>query len=164
MSGVGYMAGGDSEKVVKYNGYKFSKAEGGFMTYVDGKKIVLYNNPNELTNTTTGFADFNELNSAEKIYVSVNPEDNLGNYLFGLQYNLLNNLKPKKVSACYVDNELCKELPLKDCKDASARIKVILIRKGDTKIEYKDNCLIIQGKDEELVKFIDKLILNMFID
>lgn len=164
MSGVGYMMGENSSESVKYNNLKFVKSENGVWTaYKEDKQIVLFNNPNELTNIKVEKIDFNQLNSAEKIYISLNSEDNLGNYLQGLQFNLLNNLAPKKISACYKDSEPCKDLPLKDCKDATNSVKIIVIKKGDnTTINYNNNCLNIQGKDEELVKFIDKMVLEMF--
>ena len=164
MSGVGYMFGRDSGEGVKYNDYKFTKTQKGWLTYKDNKQIILLNNPTELFNISVDYVDFNELNSAEKIYISSNPKDNIGGYLQGLQFNFINNLTPKIVSACYEDNEGCENFPLKDCSDASSDVKVILIKRGETKIEYKDHCLIIQGEDTELIKYIDKLILVMFLD
>lgn len=164
MSGIGYMAGRNSEEVIKYNGFKFSKVDNGWLTYSNDLPVILINKPSELEGIDAGFVSLNELNSAEKIYLSSNPKDNLGRYLQGLQFNVLKRLKPRIVQACYTDNEECKDFVLKDCNDASSSVKVILIKKGKNLIEYKDNCLIIQGEDEELVKYIDKFIMNMFIE
>lgn len=163
MSGVGYMFGRDSSEIIKYNNYRFSKVQDGWLTYISDRQIVLFNNPEDLSDVDIDYIDFAGLNSAEKIYISSNPQDNLGVYLQGLQFNLLNNLNAKKVFSCYEDNEDCADFPLKNCSDASDTIKVILIKKGETEITYKDNCLLVQGKDEELVKYIDKFVLNMFI-
>lgn len=164
MSGVGYMAGRGSGDIIKYNGHRFSKVQDGWLTYNGNQQIILINNPEDLVDIDVGFIDFNELNSASKIYLSTNPSDNLGTYLQGFKFNLLNVLSVNKISSCYEDNVGCENLPLKTCSDASESVKVFLVKKGETKIEYKDNCLLIQGKDEKLIKYIDKMILRMFVD
>ena len=164
MSGIGYMAGENSDEIIDYKGIRFSKVQSGWLTYSGDKQVILFNNPNDLEGIDIVGVSLNELNSAIKIYVSSNPEDNLGLYLKGFQFNILNNLKPMKVNACYEDNERCADLPLKDCSDASSNIKVILIKKGESLVEYENNCLLIQGQDEELLKYIDKLVLEMLLN
>ncbi len=158
---LGYMSSSSSEKV-KYKGYKFNKINSGWLTYINDKKIILINSPNELENYDIEL-DLDELNSAQKIYLSINPNDNL--FLGNLQNNIVPFLIPKIVVACYEDNEKCVNFPLKDCKDASDYIKIILIKKSEnSKFYYKDNCLVIQGSQEEITKMIDKLTLELLLN
>ena len=94
-----------------------------------------------------------------KIYLTFNPEDNV--------YQALNSfvqqIKPLLntfTQACTKDAPKCANLPLKTCSDATDFIKIIQIQENNqTKIEYTNNCLIIQGKSEDLIKGMDKLTL-----
>ena len=158
---LGYMSSSDLEKI-KYKGYKFNKVDNGWLTYIDNKKIILSSKPSgEISNNLK--ISLNELNSAQKIYLSINPKDNL--FLGYLQNNILPFLVPIIVVSCYEDNEDCVNLPLKDCKDANKDIKIILIKKDkNSKFYYKDNCLVIQGNQEEINKFIDKLTLELLFN
>jgi len=155
---LGYMSSYSKEKI-KYKEYKFSKIDNGYLTYVKGNKIILVNNPNELEDYDINI-NLNELNSAQKIYLSINPKDNL--FLGYLQNNIFPFLIPRIVVSCYEDNEDCVNLPLKDCKDATENIKVILVKRSkNSKFYYKDNCLVIQGYQEDINKFVDKLTLEL---
>ncbi len=158
---LGYMSSSDLEKI-KYKGYKFNKVDNGWLTYIDNKKIILSSKPSgEISNNLR--ISLNELNSAQKIYLSINPKDNL--FLGYLQNNIFPFLVSRIVVSCYEDNEDCVNLPLKDCKDANKDIKIILIKKDkNSKFYYKDNCLVIQGNQEEINKFIDKLTLELLFN
>lgn len=158
---LGFMSSSDSEKV-KYNRYKFNKINNGWLTYYNNNKIILSNNPNELENYEIK-VDLDELNSAQKIYLSTNPKDNL--FLGNLQNNIFPFLIPKIVVVCYKDSEDCVNLPLKNCSDADKNVKVILIKKSeDSKFYYKNNCLVIQGNQEDIIKMIDKLTLELLFN
>ena len=158
---LGFMSSSDSEKV-KYKGYVFREINNGWSTYIKDKQILLVNNPDELKENSTGVT-LEKLNSAQKIYLSINPEDNL--FLSGLQNNIIPFLTPKLVTACYEDTDACINLPLKDCKDAVNSIKVILVKKSEnSKFYYKDNCLVIEGDKEEIIKSIDRLTLELLFN
>lgn len=155
---LGYMSSTNSEKV-NYGDYKFIKFNNGWSTYVNNQKIILNSNPIELENYTIKI-DLGDLNSAQKIYLSINPKDNL--FLGGLESNIFPYLRPKVIISCYEDNEECINLPLKDCKDANKDIKIILVKKDkNSKFYYKDNCLVMQGNKEEVTKMIDGLVLEL---
>lgn len=158
---LGFMSSSDSEKI-KYNGYKFSEVNNGWLAHIGDDKIILLTNPNELNDYNIE-VDINDLNSAQKIYLSINPKDNL--FLGSLQNNIFPFLSPKLVTACYEDNEDCANLPLKDCEDVNDNIKIILIKKSEnSKFYYKNNCLVIQGTKEEVIKMIDKLTLELLFN
>lgn len=157
---LGYMSSSDSEKI-KYKEYKFNKVNNGWLTYINDNKILLVNNPNELEDYNIKVS-LNELNSAQKIYLSISPKDKL--FLSNLQ-NIIPYLTQRVITSCYEDNEYCVELPLKNCNDSSIEIKVILIKKSEnSKFYYEDNCLVIQGNQEEITKMIDKLTLELLFN
>lgn len=152
----------DNAEKVTYNNIKFTKTNNGWMNYLGDREIVLINNPKEIGNYSSGI-NLNELNSAQKIYLSINPKDNL--VLFGLQNNIIPFLTPKISTACYEDNDACANIPIKTCKDASKDIKIILIKKSENNnLYYKENCLVIEGSKEEITKMIDKLTLELLYE
>lgn len=155
---LGYMNSSNSEKI-KYKDYKFYKIEDKFIGYVGDVKVILMNNPNGLDSYRSKIK-LTDLNEAQKIYLSLNPKDSL--FLGTLENNIFPFLVSKVVISCYEDNEECVSSPLKTCTDASQEIKVILIKKDkNSKFYYKDNCLIIQGNQEEINKMIDGLTLGL---
>lgn len=147
----------NSENTIKYKGYKFIKSDQGWLTYINDQPIILNNNPKDLENIQINF-NLNDLNSNEKIYLSLNPNDNLN--LAIAKFSTYIELSPRIVPSCYEDNEQCSNSPIKTCKDASSNIGVIIFKKStSTNIEFKDNCLAFEGNNIELLKYIDKLIL-----
>lgn len=158
---LGFMSSSGSEKI-KYEGYNFNKINNGWSIYKDNTRIILLNNPNDLEDYEVRIG-LNDLNSAQKIYLSTNPEDNL--FLGTLQNNIFPFLTQRLVFSCYEDNEKCKDLPLKTCDDADENTKIILIKKSENSdFYYKDNCLVIQGNKEEISKMIDKLTLELLFN
>ena len=156
----GYMANrSDNPEEAAYNFLKFVKSDNGWLAYKDNKKIIIQTNPKDLKDIQEPKLTLQELNSAQKIYLSFNPEDNI--------YQALNSfvqqIKPLLntfTQACTKDVSKCSNLPLKTCSDATDIIKVIQIQENNqTRLEYTNNCLIIQGKSEDLIKEMDKLTL-----
>jgi len=93
----------------------------------------------------------------QKIYLSINPKDRNREALYELKKNL--KLQPLVVTACYEDNDACADMPLRTCDDATETVGVILLKESnETKVNFKYNCLTIQGKD--LVKLVDKVTLQ----
>ena len=154
----------DKEEKITYKDQLFVKTAQGWQTYINNQQYSFAYNPLELENITLP-ANFNvnKLNSAQKIYLSLNPEEDI--YLAMQEfYKLLKPLiTPKMQESCFIDVERCAALPLKTCDSATPDVKVILIKQDNlSKIDYQYNCLTIQGDSENLIKNIDKLSLNFF--
>lgn len=156
----GYMANRENNpEEATYNTLKFVKSDAGWLAYKDNKKIIIQTNPKDLKDIQEPKITIQELNSAQKIYLTFNPEDNV--------YQALNSfvqqIKPLLntfTQACTKDVPKCFNLPLKTCPDATEFIRVIQIQENNqTKLEYNNNCLIIQGSSEDLIKGMDKLTL-----
>lgn len=73
-----------------------------------------------------------------------------------------NLFTPLLVPACTVNVSKCENITLRNCQDATESTKVIIFKEeNQTKISYKNNCLTIQGKGEDLTKATDKLMLTL---
>lgn len=155
---------GDGQGSVKFNGYKFSKTNQGWLTYRDNQQILIASDPRTLDLSNTPKITLNDLNSANKIYLTTNPEENLQQYLAYFSFNILPKLK-NKIPACIKDVEGCEELPLKTCEDATISNKIIQIEFSETQeTTYQNNCLLIKGNADSLYEQIDAVILQLTIN
>lgn len=149
----------DSNKEIEYKNIKFTKINEQYTTIFNNNQITISKNP-LLLEEQNMINPQKELNSAQKIYISINPKEDINRVVFELN-NLIKVLRPKAITSCYIDIEECKKLPIKTCKDATNLNKVIILKKENTKtINYKNNCLEIIGSDNDIITFIDQLILS----
>ncbi len=158
----GYMANkSDKTEKIQYNDYKFIKSDFGWVAYKDDNPILIQNNPLDLKEIQEPQITLQDINSAQKIYLTFNPEENLYQALNPFSQQI-SPLLSRFTQACTKDGPKCSNFPLKTCSDATDFIKVIQIQENNmTKLEYINNCLIIQGKGENLTKAIDKLTLTL---
>lgn len=162
-STLGYFASRTpEEEIINYKGHEIYQTPQGWALALKEATILLTYNPLELENiTVTSFPTLNELNAAQKIYLSLDPNQNLYN---GLRDFSQLKITPSIMPACYEDLEGCQDRPLKDCTDATPSSKIILIKTGvnETNINYNSNCLTVEGKGPiEITKALDKLLLQM---
>lgn len=152
-----YIRGGDKEDTYDYNGLEFANTGNGWLAYKqDGRPIYIVSNPNDLENITIKPINLGALNFVSKAYLSYNPKERNRAALSEFVREV--KIAPRLVSACPEDNELCANLPIKNCDDATADTAVILIKESnETSVTFINNCLAIIGKD--LTKAVDKLIL-----
>lgn len=158
------MWGEDSETKTEYNGYKFTQTESGWMTYKDNQQIVILSSPDDVKNYTTTDIQLEDLYKYSKIYLVINPEER--SQLELPVYEFFNNVYLAKniVQACPEDHELCAKMPLKDCKDATSDTGVIKFKISDTtKVSFVNNCLVIQGKENEIDKITERLVLDLLL-
>ncbi len=148
--------GEDENNVVEYNGIKFTNIYEGWQAYIDGKYVKIVYPPTELEEINFLALDISSINSLNKIYYSVNPQQNVQSALF--EFNNYFNFPGLAVTACFEDVDGCENLPLKTCDDVDQGIGVIIFNQADQyNLDTEDNCLIIEGPN--LVKAVDKLIL-----
>jgi hypothetical protein len=75
--------------------------------------------------------------------------------------NLVEGLGVKISSACYQNHTVCAGKPIITCENTNQ--SVIFIKESDEpKIVMQGNCLILQGKGEELLKVVDRVILKLY--
>jgi len=160
---VGYMFSGSGDESIKYKGYKFVNDRGNWIGNVNGQRIFISERPDLLENISGPDLELNYLNSMNKIYLSMNPEDKLDSSLYLFSLNILSKLKPVITRSCIDDSEECYNTPLKSCEDATANTFVIIIERGEEDILYNNNCLEINGDTGNILKYLDKLTLNLLI-
>ncbi len=163
---LGFSIKGSDSSTIKYKDIKFARSDKGFWTArINNKLIYLLNNPKELEDITDLNIDITRLNNFKKIYLTTDPSEPINNLLTGFSINILPLITTIIRPACFVDINSCKDLPLKDCSNVDSDIGVILIKKSNiNKIQYNNNCLVIQGNSEELKKLIDKWVLEMYLN
>ncbi len=166
LSGAGYFFGGDNEEsnlpTITYKDLEFSKTMYGYRTEINNQEVIIVSNPLNLSNypSLPGNIYLTTLNSADKIYLSIDPSEDLAPSLRSLS-NL--PLTPRVFTATYDENlSIEKDLPFKTCEDATPENKVIIIKNQEpTLITYKFNCLTLQGKDLNLTKLTDKFVIDL---
>ena len=163
---------GEKEKTYDYHGLNFLQTEQGlWVAYKGNQQIVLPYSPEELEKINMP-ENVNTLNYAQKIYVST---DDLKVNARAMDYFRqrigITEIKP---IACTGDNEGCENLPLKDCDNATQSQAVVVFKRpekteeteeteeeAETRISYIDNCLVMEGTSENLIKAIDKLYFTL---
>jgi len=145
-------------ETITYKDQKFKNINDRWVTIINNQQISLTYSPETLTSTPT-IISLNDLNSAQKIYITSNPTENTQLQQAELLSNLIPFLTPQLVQACTEDTPECANKPLKTCQNATQTVKVIQFKESDQNIiTYQNNCLIIQG-NQELIKKIDKQVL-----
>lgn len=161
-SGLGYYYGSSDEtQSYEYNSYTFKKVDSSWMTYIGETPYQLNYDPKSLESIKiSGNLNKNELNSAQKIYLSYNPEEMPTQSIIALQTRISSLLRSNIffILACTKDIPVCKDAVLKTCKDATSTEKVIeLARANETALDYNNNCLAIQTESKDLIKATDRI-------
>ena len=142
----------------KYKNHEFVNINVRLTTNFNAQQVSILKSPELIQEQNV--VSISTLNSAEKIYLSFNPTENVNRILFEIN-NLLPFLKPRVITSCYEDMKECKSLPLKICNDATDLNKVIIIKiENNTNLNYNKNCLEIKGSEENILGFIDDLIIS----
>jgi hypothetical protein len=152
---------GEKKETYEYNGIKFIRADIGWIGYLNDKPITLANSPEVIKDIRVYGEGFKNLNSLGKIYLSVNPTDYLISGLSEFSRNI--QLEPALIPACFEDVAGCEERPIKDCDDSNVFTGVMIFKTGDNNtINFKNNCLVVEAKKGDMVKVIDRLILEWY--
>ena len=170
-STVGYalLENNSSSSENKYGDYKFTQT-------TDGWQVTLksFNNKNLVTNYLPGeVLNFSGTGSelyhydGKTIYVVVSSQQDIQ-----LSLEILKNMQDRVARiqfACSYDNEnlaFCQErnLPLKDCSDATSSMPIIKIDSNSTVSSYNfdQNCLILKGQGSDFIKMSDNFLFKMF--
>ena len=169
--------GEPSENNYMYNGYSFVYADGMWYTQVQRENklwdIPLHFGPKDLENITAS-GSYNIPKNKTNVYITYNPIDKnpkkfeaLGGLELGL--NMVKSFGVVPIAACdrnKADNEIdqieidkaCTERPIVTCSNKDKAV-IYLKQEEPAHIEMKGNCVVIQGKEWDLIRAIDKFIL-----
>ena len=141
-----------SENSVSYNGYEFF-VNNGYYSFESGDNVFYFSyNPNNISKSTDDvsltktLADY----AGKTVYVA---SDDYSSY-----FEIVQNFDPvvSRIQGACVD-VVCADnsLPAKTCDDDVIVIKI----SDENKIYEKNNCVFIEGREEDLLKLTDEFLL-----
>ena len=147
--------GETKEQKTIYKGYEFQQINSYYVLNIGESNFKLLSNPESLNNLKAQINLSKILTNyiSKPLYLSIeNPSlsqeisQNLDSYVERIQFACLEN------STCLDEN-----FPIKDCLN-----NFIIIKKStENKIYEQDNCVFIEGKQEDLLTLTDKFILEI---
>ena len=138
-----------SNDVIKYKGYTFNNVNGKWILDLNGEPVSFDYLPNELSEI---YAE--NLLFSSKVYVAIDPNDNINNYFIQRIKAILQYKGILAVDAC-IKEEGCGDIPIVSCNEGK---DIIVIKKDiESKIYKKGSCLVFEGDNEGLIKDIDLL-------
>src|SRR3989344_186765 len=102
---------------IKYKQYKFTHDSNIWFTYKGNQRIEFITDPRELDSVYIGDI-ITKLVTHPKIYVSINPDNNLDVERQIFKETVSQLLKIPIIAACSKDHESCSNLPIKNCNDS----------------------------------------------
>ncbi|MGB9708043.1 MAG: hypothetical protein ACPLXC_01815 [Candidatus Pacearchaeota archaeon] len=165
---------GQKQGTASYNNYTFQKTETGWQTSlkINNQDIALntFNLPQDVENISTQGSPLlaNFMNKVIYIVAASQEERKAA-----IEYNALGKFALRIQLACSQKNEnetFCVEnnLPIKSCDDVDWQTVIIMLEElgensnDSATINYKNSCLEIKGKKEELVKANEKALFMIF--
>ena len=127
--------------------------------------IPLRFNPYQVENVTLQ-GSLNETFNRPIVYIAFDPTH--GNFTTQslatgeLSLNMITALQVKPVAACTInDTDVCFERPIVSCGDPDKSI-ILIKDEGEAKIWLKDECVVLFGKDFELLRAVDRLLYQWY--
>jgi len=151
-----------------YNGFSFVYFNDGWYTQLIRGNVLydvpLHYGPRDVENITiTGKLDPN-FGSGRVVYITFDP----GDYYTGfaaieLSLNLGKGMDAITKSACdnNYDIDACNEREIITCADKDKSV-IHIKQANETKVRLLGNCVVIEGKDKELLRATDSVILHFY--
>jgi len=155
-----FSASNETIEKEEYHGFSFVKSDQGWLTYKEDRPLLIQTDPSLLESISEISISLDELNTAQKIYLTFNPQEDIYRASNQLSIQLSSLINTPIVLACTEDVEECSNTPLKTCRDATNSVKVIQFKQSEIpKMSYENNCLSTEGDYQNALIFIDKLTL-----
>ena len=153
--------------------YSFVKSSGLWYTQLQtpsGKKlfsIPFRFGPLEVENVTVE-GDYNHtlFNDSKNVFVTFDPNQDSLQYIAlaigDLDQSLLQSFNKIPLAACTTnDSDACKGRFVVTCENTDKAV-FFVTQANETKVVMKDNCITLQGKDVEVVRATDRLLLMFY--
>jgi len=150
---------------IQVGDYSFAQTNQGYITYVGEDQVLISSDPRNIQ-LYQGLEEFTleRLNSASKVYLTLDPLDNLQSSFAYFDANIRPRLNKRITAACTADSPGCETLPLITCENATPANLVIQIDKANsTSLAFNNNCLLVQGNQVSLQLLFDSLILDLLL-
>jgi len=141
-----------------YQGHIFQQTSQGWTATINGFEAIFVYTPLDLRNITLETRALTDLRTAEKIYLTRNPQ----NTYYGAERDFFVNLKPfhNVFFACTEDNTACTDQPIKTCDDADSTTMVVRLDLNEHQgAAYEPSCFTITGTPEHITRVIDAHVL-----
>jgi len=162
----------DSDQGYVYNGYSFVKADGLWWTEVESKdrviKIPLHYGPKDVEKISVKGKLSPNFNKGDKVYISIDPTVSYDKYytlgLMELNTNILQGAQRQIEAVCSQENPICENRTIVNCdnQDIITQPVIQLVRSEQTGVQLSGSCIKISGKDEDLVKAVDKVLYGWY--
>ncbi len=151
----------------EYNSFFFTyKDEAWFSSVQTGNTIydIAYKyGPRDLEDVKV-LGDIERMKYAKYIYITLDIEDGNRWTTFAnaeVAINLAKHFNNEIRAACTTNHPDCEGVPVKNCNNTDEPVLYYRVAPGPL-VEQKDNCIIIQGEGEDLVKAADRFMYMMY--
>ena len=152
-----------------YQGFSFIYADGLWWSEIRqpdrAVKIPLHFGPREVENVTVTGELSPAFNEGADVYMAIDPHYANKYYslaLGELNSNVASGIRRRPVAACTTNDTICEKRPLLNCSSTQGK-PLIELRAGEkAEIKLQDTCILITGKDYELVRAADRLIWQWY--
>ena len=144
-------ANANTKKVI-YNGVKFTEQNGFWIAEINGRNLILSNNPREIESPVF------ELNPLENYYGKPLYIDSQDGEASSEIYNNLGSVIQRISFACISEESCGGNMPVKTCDDNLIVIK----ESSETRIIQEENCVFIESPKESITKAVDIFLLRLF--
>ncbi|MFH1642918.1 MAG: hypothetical protein ABIC04_08550 [Nanoarchaeota archaeon] len=163
----------DPMKGYMYNGYSFVNVDGFWFTEMKSQSgRTLYSldfrfGPKEVTEVEVrGKLNIELFDSANDYYITYNPVGQDFRYevlaVGDINQHMLKVFKKNPIAACdRNETGACKVRPIIKC-DNTDKLVFYINKSTETSVEFKDNCIVINGDELDLVKAVDKLLYLLY--
>ncbi len=138
---------------ITYNGIIFTNQNGVWATGYENQKIAFAYNPSQIP--AADLASFTK---------NINDFSNKSWYIYSYDDSAESELKSNLLPFAAEINDACPEgvacgqgIPVKTCKD-----NFIVIQNGSENVMQGQNCVLISGQGEDLIKLIDNVLFKIF--
>ncbi|HLD33405.1 MAG TPA: hypothetical protein VJB66_01675 [Candidatus Nanoarchaeia archaeon] len=161
----------DPDRGYVYNGFSFVLFDGLWYTNVDVNdklyRIPLHFGPRDLENVTA----FGELglnfNVGEEVYITISPNESGSDYVAlaasELAQNMVTAIHRAPIGSCdRNETAMCETRPIVTCDTTDKPMVYLLNTDTPPEIELNGQCITVRGKDYDLVRAVDFLILRWY--
>jgi len=154
--GYSFSGGNESTTKIKYNGFNFIKQDDFWILNMKNFNFIFKNNPNQVEKINSDLKNLENYYGKPLYMYSENYDAELEIYKNLFYYN---QIVQRMQDACLEGNQTdCDEtLPVKNCEDNF----IIIRERNETKISQENNCVFIEGKQEELTKITDEFLFKI---
>jgi hypothetical protein len=153
--------------------YSFVNLDGFWYTQLtspSGKRLYdmsLRYGPKDLENIPiSGFLDTELFNNATEYYVTFNPTgrdfSHVAVAVADFNQHMVNVFAKKPIAACDKnETAACEGRPIITCNN-TGKIVLYIKEANETLVKYDGNCIIVEGSGFDLVKGVDRILLNFY--